>query len=131
LVAANLNSTAGKNIPLWVVLSCHAAMGIGTLTGGWRIVHTMGARLTRLTPVAGFSAETAGAISLFMAVHGGIPVSTTHTITGAIVGVGSVRRVHAVRWGLARRIVWAWVFTIPGSALISASCFWAVRALRS
>jgi len=131
LVAANLNATAGKNIPLWVVLSCHAAMGIGTLTGGWRIVHTMGARLTKLTPVAGFSAETAGAISLFMAVHGGIPVSTTHTITGAIVGVGSVRRVHAVRWGLARRIVWAWVFTIPGSALISACCFWTVRALRS
>ena len=131
LVAANLNPTAGKNIPLWVVLSCHAAMGIGTLTGGWRIVHTMGARLTKLTPVAGFSAETAGAISLFMAVRGGIPVSTTHTITGAIVGVGSVRRVHAVRWGLARSIVWAWVFTIPGSALIAALCFWTVRALRS
>ena len=131
LVAANLNATAGKNIPLWVVLSCHVAMGIGTLTGGWRIVHTMGARLTKLKPVAGFSAETAGAISLLMAIHGGIPVSTTHTITGAIVGVGSVRRAHAVRWGLARSIVWAWVFTIPGSALIAAGCFWAVRALRS
>ena len=130
LVAANLNATAGTHIPLWVVLSCHAAMGIGTLTGGWRIVHTMGARLTKLTPIAGFSAETAGAISLLMAVHGGIPVSTTHTITGAIVGVGSVRRVHGVRWGLARSILWAWVFTIPGSALIAACCFWAVRALR-
>jgi inorganic phosphate transporter, PiT family len=130
LVAANLNAEAGKHIPLWVVLSCHAAMGIGTLTGGWRIVHTMGARLTKLTPVAGFSAETAGAISLLMAVHGGIPVSTTHTITGAIVGVGSVRRAHAVRWGLARSIVWAWVFTIPSSALIAACCYWAIRALR-
>jgi PiT family inorganic phosphate transporter len=131
LVAADLNATAGKNIPLWVVLSCHAAMGLGTLTGGWRIVHTMGARLTRLKPIAGFSAETAGAISLFMAISGGIPVSTTHTITGAIVGVGSVRRVQAVRWSLARSIVWAWIITIPSSALISAGCFWAVRALHS
>jgi PiT family inorganic phosphate transporter len=131
LVAANLNVNASKNIPLWVVLSCHAAMGLGTLTGGWRIVHTLGARLTRLRPVGGFSAETAGAVSLFMAIFGGIPVSTTHTITGAIVGVGMVRRVHAVRWSLARNIVWAWVLTIPGSALVASLCFGAVRLWRS
>ena len=129
LVAANLNLDAAKHIPLWVVLSCHAAMGIGTLTGGWRIVHTLGARLTKLRPVGGFSAETAGAATLFMAIFGGIPVSTTHTITGAIVGVGAVRRIHAVRWGLAQTIVWAWVLTIPGSALIAAAFFGAVRLL--
>jgi PiT family inorganic phosphate transporter len=129
LVAANLNLDAANHIPLWVVLSCHAAMGIGTLTGGWRIVHTLGARLTKLRPVGGFSAETAGAATLFMAIFGGIPVSTTHTITGAIVGVGMVKRVQAVRWGLAQTIVWAWVLTIPGSALIAAACFGAVRLL--
>lgn len=129
LVAANLNLDAAKHIPLWVVLSCHAAMALGTVSGGWRIVHTMGTRLTKLRPPGGFSAETAGAATLFMAIYGGIPVSTTHTITGAIVGVGSVRRVTAVNWGVARLIAWAWVLTIPGSALIAAACFGAVRVL--
>ena len=107
-------------IPLWVVLSCHAAIALGTMSGGWRIVHTMGSRLTKLRPIGGFAAETAGAITLAMATYGGIPVSTTHTITGAIVGVGATRRLSAVRWGVARTVVWAWVLTIPLSALIAA-----------
>jgi PiT family inorganic phosphate transporter len=107
-------------IPLWVVLSCHAAIALGTMSGGWRIVHTMGSRLTKLKPVGGFAAETAGAIALAMATFGGIPVSTTHTITGAIVGVGATRRLSAVRWGVARSVVWAWVLTIPLSAGIAA-----------
>ncbi len=107
-------------IPLWVILSAHAAIALGTLSGGWRIIHTMGSKITKLQPVGGFSAETAGAISLFTATHLGVPVSTTHTITGAIVGVGSIRRVSAVRWGVAGRIVWAWILTIPASALIAA-----------
>ena len=131
LVAGNINPNATKIIPLWVVLSCHAAMGLGTLSGGWRIVHTMGARLTRLKPVGGFSAETAGAMSLFMAIFGGIPVSTTHTITGAITGVGTMRRIHAVRWGVARSVVWAWVLTIPCSAGMAAATFGLVYFLRS
>jgi PiT family inorganic phosphate transporter len=108
------------HVPLWVVLSCHAAMGLGTLSGGWRIVRTMGLRITKLKPVGGFCAETGGAVTLFVATNLGIPVSTTHTITGAIVGVGSVVNVSAVRWGVAGRIVWAWVLTIPCSAFISA-----------
>jgi PiT family inorganic phosphate transporter len=107
-------------VPLWVVLACHAAMGLGTLSGGWRIVRTMGLRITKLKPVGGFCAETGGAITLFLATSLGIPVSTTHTITGAIVGVGSVTGASAVRWGVAGRIVWAWVFTIPCSAAIAA-----------
>jgi len=107
-------------IPLWVVLSCHAAIALGTMSGGWRIVHTMGSRLTKLRPVGGFAAESAGAITLAMATLGGIPVSTTHTITGAIVGVGATRRLSAVRWGVARTVVWAWVLTIPLSALTAA-----------
>jgi len=107
-------------VPLWVVLACHAAMGLGTLSGGWRIVRTMGLRITKLKPVGGFCAETGGAITLFLATSLGIPVSTTHTITGAIVGVGSVTSASAVRWGVAGRIVWAWVFTIPCSAAIAA-----------
>src|SRR5437870_2615544 len=107
-------------IPLWVVLSCHAAIALGTMSGGWRIVHTMGSRLTKLRPIGGFAAETAGAITLAMATYGGIPVSTTHTITGAIVGVGATRRLSAVRWGVAGRVVWAWILTIPMAALISA-----------
>lgn len=123
LVAANLNPKATQQIPLWVVLSCHAAMALGTLMGGWRIVKTMGQRLTKLKPVGGFAAETAGGASLIMAVFGGIPVSTTHTITGAIVGVGATRRFSAVRWGVARQVVWAWIFTIPCSALIAALTF--------
>ena len=107
-------------IPFWVVLSAHAAIGLGTLSGGWRIVHTMGSKITKLQPFGGFAAETAGAITLFMASGLGVPVSTTHTITGAIIGVGSVKRISAVRWGVARQIVWAWVLTIPASALIAA-----------
>ncbi|HEY7546036.1 MAG TPA: inorganic phosphate transporter, partial [Blastocatellia bacterium] len=127
LVAANINADATKEIPLWVVLSCHAAIAIGTMSGGWRIVYTMGQRLTKLRPVGGFAAETAGAATLFMAVYGGIPVSTTHTITGAIVGVGSTRRFSAVRWGVARRVVWAWFLTIPASAAMSALSFYIIK----
>jgi inorganic phosphate transporter, PiT family len=112
-------------IPFWIVLLAHAAIGLGTLSGGWRIVRTMGSRITRLRPVGGFAAEAAGAITLFGAAHFGIPVSTTHTITGAIVGVGSVRRLRSVRWNVAGRIVWAWVLTIPASAGL-AMAFWLV-----
>ncbi|MFO1013681.1 MAG: inorganic phosphate transporter [Caulobacteraceae bacterium] len=112
--------TGEFKVPFWVVLSCQAAMGLGTLMGGWRIVHTMGSKITRLTPMQGFCAETGGAITLFLATYTGIPVSTTHTITGAIVGVGAARRVSAVRWNVAGRIVWAWVITIPASAAIGA-----------
>lgn len=129
LIASNLNPDAAKEIPLWVVLSCHAAIGLGTLTGGWRIVHTMGSRLTKLKPVGGFAAETAGATALFLSTYGGIPVSTTHTITGGIVGVGATRRLSAVRWGVARRVIWAWVLTIPMSALIAAVAYFVVRLL--
>ncbi len=111
-------------IPLWVVLAAHAAIALGTLSGGWRIIHTMGSKITKLTPVGGFAAETAGAISLFTATHLGVPVSTTHTITGAIIGVGSIRRLSAVRWGIAGRIVWAWILTIPASAFIAAVTYW-------
>jgi PiT family inorganic phosphate transporter len=107
-------------LPLWVVLACHAAMALGTLSGGWRIVRTMGLRITKLRPVGGFCAESGGAITLFAATALGIPVSTTHTITGAIVGVGAVTKLSAIRWGVAGRIVWAWIFTIPASAFISA-----------
>jgi inorganic phosphate transporter, PiT family len=107
-------------VPLWVVLSAHAAIALGTLSGGWRIVKTLGQRITALKPVGGFSAETAAACSLYLATFLGIPVSTTHTITGAIVGVGATRRLSAVRWGVAGRIVWAWVLTIPAAAAIAA-----------
>jgi len=117
----------GPSIPLWVVLLCHAAMGLGTLSGGWRIVKTMGMKIAKLQPVGGFSAETAGAVTLAMATFGGIPVSTTHTITGAIVGVGTTRRFSAVRWGVAGRIVWAWVLTVPGAAAISAATWFALH----
>ena len=108
------------HIPMWVVLSCQAAMALGTLAGGWRIVHTMGSKITRLSPQQGFCAETGGAITLFLATYIGVPVSTTHTITGAIVGVGAARRVSAVRWNLATGIVWAWVITMPISAAMGA-----------
>lgn len=111
------------HVPFWVVISCQIAMGLGTLFGGWRIVRTMGMGITRIRPSGGFCAQTSGAIALFIATSLGIPVSTTHTITGAIVGVGLSRRVSAVRWGLASRIVWAWVLTIPSSALIAASSY--------
>ena len=113
-------------IDLWVILMAHAAIALGTLSGGWRIIHTMGSKITKLQPVGGFAAETAGAISLFTATHLGIPVSTTHTITGAIIGVGSIRRLSAVRWGVAGRIVWAWLLTIPAAAAISALTYWIV-----
>jgi PiT family inorganic phosphate transporter len=111
-------------IPFWVVIAAHAAIALGTLAGGWRIIHTMGSKITRLQPVGGFAAETAGAISLFTATAMGVPVSTTHTITGAIIGVGSTRRLSAVRWGIAGQIVWAWVLTIPMSAAIAAGMFY-------
>ena len=118
------------HVPFWVVLSCQAAMALGTMSGGWKIVHTMGSKITRLTPAQGFCAETGGAITLFMATFGGIPVSTTHTITGAIVGVGSARRLSAVRWNVASRIVVAWVVTLPAAGLIGAA-FYELAALLS
>ena len=108
------------HVPFWVVISCQAAMALGTLMGGWRIVHTMGSKITRLSPMQGFCAETGGAMTLFLATHLGVPVSTTHTITGAIVGVGSARRVSAVRWNIARGIVTAWVITMPAAAAVAA-----------
>ena len=114
-------------VPFWVVLACQAGMGLGTLAGGWRIVKTMGSQITRLTPVQGFCAETGGAITLFMATGLGIPVSTTHTITGAIVGVGAAKKVSGVRWGVANGIVMAWIITIPCAAAISALCYWLTR----
>ncbi len=117
---------ANFRIDIWVVLMAHAAIALGTLSGGWRIIHTMGSKITKLQPVGGFAAETAGAISLFTATHLGVPVSTTHTITGAIIGVGSIRRLSAVRWGIAGRIVWAWLLTIPASAFIAAVTYFAV-----
>ena len=117
-------------IPFWIVLLAHAAIGLGTLSGGWRIVHTMGSRITRLQPIGGFAAEAAGAVTLFGAAHFGIPVSTTHTITGAIVGVGSLRRLRSVRWNVAGRIVWAWILTIPASALIAMTCYVAIDVAR-
>jgi len=123
-IIAGLLFTAGYlsefSIPLWVILAAHAAIALGTLTGGWRIVHTMGSKITKLQPFGGFAAESAGAITLFAASSFGIPVSTTHTITGAIMGVGAVHRLSAVRWGVAGRIVWAWVMTIPAAALVAA-----------
>lgn len=118
LVASGHLSTF--EVPIWVILLSHAAMGLGTMFGGWRIVKTMGTKITKLQPFGGFCAETAGAITLIGATLGGIPVSTTHTITGAIVGVGATRRLSAVRWGVARRIVWAWIVTIPVAALVAA-----------
>ncbi|OWO92459.1 anion permease [Rhizobium esperanzae] len=117
------------HVPLWVVISCQAAMALGTLFGGWRIVHTMGSKITRLNPMQGFCAETGGALTLFGATWLGIPVSTTHTITGAIVGVGAARRMSAVRWGLAGNIVVAWIITLPAAAMISALSFWLVTGL--
>lgn len=113
-------------VPFWVVISCQTAMALGTLMGGWRIVHTMGSKITRLNPMQGFCAEAGGAITLFVATHFGIPVSTTHTITGAIVGVGAARRVSAVRWGIAGNIVIAWVITMPAGAAIAAAAYWLV-----
>lgn len=124
LVAAGYVAVDAKAPPSWVIWCCYFAIGMGTMFGGWRIVKTMGQRLTKLKPVGGFCAETGGAASLFIATALGVPVSTTHTITGAIVGVGSVRNPSAVRWGLASNIVWAWIFTIPAAALVAALCYW-------
>jgi PiT family inorganic phosphate transporter len=118
------------HVPFWVVISCQAAMGLGTLFGGWRIVHTMGSRITRLTPVQGFCAETGGAITLFLATWLGVPVSTTHTITGAIIGVGAARRVSAVRWNVTTNIVIAWVITMPAAALVGAAFYWSAGLFR-
>ena len=115
-------------IPFWVILMAHAAIALGTLSGGWRIIHTMGSKITKLQPVGGFAAETAGAITLFTASSLGVPVSTTHTITGAIVGVGAVRRLSAVRWGVAGQIVWAWLLTIPAAAGVAALVFLTMHA---
>jgi PiT family inorganic phosphate transporter len=126
LIAANVEG-AKENVPYWVVISCYVAIALGTMFGGWRIVKTMGQKITKLKPVHGFCAETGGAITLFLASFLGVPVSTTHTITGAIVGVGSTRKVNAVRWGVAGTIVWAWIFTIPASALMAAVCWWLGR----
>ena len=121
--------TSADKIPTWVILSAHAAIGLGTLSGGWRIVKTMGQRITKLTPFGGFCAETSGAITLFIASHFGIPVSTTHTITGAITGVGAAQRFSAVRWGVAQRIVLAWIVTIPASAGIAGLSYLLLRAI--
>ena len=124
LIATGYAAGADKAPPNWVIISCYASIGAGTMFGGWRIVKTMGQRITKLKPVGGFCAETGGALTLFMATAMGVPVSTTHTITGAIVGVGSTQRTSAVRWGVAGNIVWAWIFTIPASAFVAASAYW-------
>ncbi len=123
LIAAGMTG-AKDPVPTWVIISCYVAIGAGTLFGGWRIVKTMGQKITKLKPVGGFCAETGGAITLFLATSLGIPVSTTHTITGAIVGVGSANKFNAVRWGVAGGIVWAWVLTIPCSAFVAAVAWW-------
>ncbi len=117
------------HVPIWVILSCHAAIALGTLSGGWKVIETLGMKMTKLKPVHGFSAETAAAGSILMSSFLGIPVSTTHTITGAIIGVGATSRLSAIRWGLAVRIVWAWVLTIPGAALISALSWYGISLL--
>jgi len=124
LIATGYTSASAALPPTWTIVSCYLAIAAGTLFGGWRIVKTMGQRITKLRPVGGFCAETGGAITLFLATGLGIPVSTTHTITGAIVGVGSTQRASAVRWGVAGNIVWAWIFTIPASALVAAVAYW-------
>jgi len=120
-------SPADIHVTIWMVLACHAAIALGTLSGGWRIVKTMGSKITKLKPVGGFCAETAAALTLFANSALGIPVSTTHTITGAIMGVGATQRLSAVRWGVATRIIWAWMLTIPCSALVAALCFHVLR----
>jgi len=124
-----MHVTTMEVIPLWVIMWASSAMALGTLAGGWRIVRTMGQRITKLKPYGGFCAETGGAISLLLASHGGIPVSTTHTITGAISGVGAAQRISSVRWGVAGRIVWAWILTIPASAVIAAVVYLVVHAV--
>ena len=116
-------------VPFWVAVACGGAIGLGTMFGGWRIVKTMGHNLTKLQPIGGFCAETGGGVTIIALAHWGIPVSTTHTITGAIVGVGSTKGTRAVRWGVAGRIVWAWIFTIPAAALVAAGCYFAARLI--
>ncbi|HEX9106690.1 MAG TPA: inorganic phosphate transporter, partial [Longimicrobiales bacterium] len=123
-ILAHLYLPNANYIPFWIRVSAHAAIAAGTLFGGWRIIHTMGSRITRLKPVGGFAAETGGALSILLATEFGIPVSTTHTISGSIVGVGATNRLRSVRWGIASRIVWAWIFTIPISAAIAAVSYW-------
>jgi inorganic phosphate transporter, PiT family len=123
LLIATHRVPAHSDVPLWVVLSAHTAIALGTLSGGWRVVHTLGARITKLQPSGGVAAESAAAATLFFVSAHGIPVSTTHTITGAIVGVGSIHRLSAVRWGVAGRVVWAWILTIPGAAIVAAVVF--------
>jgi PiT family inorganic phosphate transporter len=129
LIVAGMVAAEDTRPPTWVIVSCYLAISAGTLFGGWRIVKTMGQRITKLRPVGGFCAETGGAMTLFMATAMGIPVSTTHTITGAIVGVGSSHKMSAVRWGVAGNIVWAWVFTIPASAFVAAIAWWVGRQI--
>ncbi len=124
LIATGYASTVDKSPPTWTIVSCYLAIGLGTMFGGWRIVKTMGQRITKLKPVGGFCAETGGALTLFLATGLGIPVSTTQTITGAIVGVGSTQRASAVRWGVAGNIVWAWILTIPASAFVASVAYW-------
>jgi PiT family inorganic phosphate transporter len=119
VLVANGILSSGSDVPVWVVLSAHLAIGLGTLFGGWRIVHTMGSKITKLQPVGGMASESAAAISLGLATFGGVPVSTTHTISGAIVGVGTTNRLSAVRWGVAGRVMWAWVLTIPGAFIMA------------
>lgn len=131
-VALIATNQVAKDAPIdmWIVLSCHAAIALGTLFGGWRIVKTMGQKITKLTPFEGFAAETAGALTLFGATHFGIPVSTTHTITGAIMGVGATKRITAVKWGISAKIFWAWILTIPVSALIGAVMYFFLNLIR-
>ncbi len=124
LISTGYAAAADKSPPTWTIVCCYMAIGAGTMFGGWRIVKTMGQKITKLKPVGGFCAETGGALTLFIATAMGVPVSTTHTITGAIVGVGSVQRASAVRWGVAGNIVWAWVLTIPASAFVAAVAYW-------
>jgi PiT family inorganic phosphate transporter len=124
LIATGYTSASDASPPTWAIVSCYVAIAAGTMFGGWRIVKTMGQKITKLKPVGGFCAETGGALTLFLATGLGIPVSTTHTITGAIVGVGSTQRASAVRWGVAGNIVWAWIFTIPASAFVAAIAYW-------
>jgi PiT family inorganic phosphate transporter len=125
LLLISAGATTREHLPFWVIVSCYVAIALGTLFGGWRIVKTMGQKITKLRPVGGFAAETGGAISLFIATNMGVPVSTTHTITGAIVGVGAAQRVRAVRWGVAGNIVVAWILTLPAAALLAALAYWA------
>ncbi|MDB5730330.1 MAG: phosphate transporter, partial [Variovorax sp.] len=124
LIATGHVAASDSSPPAWVVICCYTASAMGTMFGGWRIVKTMGQKITKLKPVGGFCAETGGALTLFLATALGVPVSTTHTITGAIVGVGATQRASAVRWGVAGNIVWAWIFTIPAAAFVAAIAYW-------